>query len=45
MRSRAVLGDPMTRSELERHVSTAVDVFLRGIAPNAAPVKPKTKRK
>jgi TetR/AcrR family transcriptional regulator, mexJK operon transcriptional repressor len=33
MRIRAVLGDPMPRSELHRHVDLAVDVFLRGIKP------------
>jgi TetR/AcrR family transcriptional repressor of mexJK operon len=34
MRIRAVLGDPMPRSELHRHVDLAVDVFLRGIKPD-----------
>jgi hypothetical protein len=33
MRIRAVMGDPMPRSELHRHVDLAVDVFLRGIKP------------
>lgn len=45
MRARAVLGDPMMRSELERYVSTAVDVFLSGIASKAGAPKPKVKRK
>jgi AcrR family transcriptional regulator len=41
MRIRAVMGDPMPRGELQRHVDLAVDVFLRGIQPD----KPKSKRK
>jgi hypothetical protein len=35
-RASAVLGDPMTRSEIQRHVTTGVDIFLRGIAPAKA---------
>jgi AcrR family transcriptional regulator len=33
MRIRAVMGNPMSRGELQRHVDLAVDVFLRGIKP------------
>jgi len=33
MRIRAVMGDPMPRSELLRHIDLGVDVFLRGIKP------------
>lgn len=42
MRIRTVLGDPMSRSELQRYVNLAVDVFLHHIEPGA---KRKTKRK
>lgn len=41
MRIRAVLGNPMSRAELQRYVAAAVDVFMRAITP---PTKP-TKRK
>ena len=34
----AVLGDPMSRAELQRYVTLGVDVFLRGIEPE----KPQT---
>ena len=40
MRIRAVLGDPMSRSELEKQVSAGLDVFLRGIA-----AQPKVKKR
>lgn len=43
MRIRAVMGDPMSRAELQRHVDLAVDVFLRGIKPEK--VKRAAKRK
>lgn len=33
MRIRAVMGDPMPRSELHRHIDLGVDIFLRGITP------------
>ena len=36
MRIRAVMGDPMPRSELHRHVDLGVDIFLRGIKPEKA---------
>jgi AcrR family transcriptional regulator len=41
MRVSAVLGQPMSRSELQRYVTLGVDVFLRGIQSE----KPKRKRK
>jgi AcrR family transcriptional regulator len=40
MRIRAVMGDPMSRSELQRHVDLGVEVFLRGLAPE----KPKRRK-
>ena len=43
MRIRAVMGDPMSRSELQRHVDLGVDVFLRGIEPQRTKAKPKRK--
>lgn len=33
MRVSAVLGQPMSRAELQRYVTLAVDVFLKGITP------------
>ncbi len=41
MRVSAVLGSPMSRAELQRHLTLGVDVFLRGIQSE----KPKRKRK
>lgn len=43
MRIRAVLGDPMSRAQLQRFVGLGVDVFLRGIESGAAKRKPKRK--
>lgn len=43
MRIRAVLGDPMSRAQLQRLVTLGVDVFLRGI--QAEPARKSTKRK
>lgn len=43
MRVSAVLGQPMSRSELQRYVTLGVDVFLRGIQPEKAPAKRKRK--
>lgn len=43
MRIRAVMGNPMSRGELQRHVDLAVDVFMRGIQPEKG--KRSTKRK
>lgn len=46
MRIRAILGDPMSRAELERYVGAGVDVFLQGIQPPAtAQMKSKSRRK
>ena len=36
-RIRAVIGDPMSRAETERHVATAVDLVLNGMQPAAKP--------
>jgi AcrR family transcriptional regulator len=41
MRVNAVLGQPMSRAELQKYVTLGVDVFLRGIEPE----KPRRKRK
>jgi TetR/AcrR family transcriptional regulator, mexJK operon transcriptional repressor len=43
MRVRAVIDDPMSRTELPTHVDTAVKVFLRGVAepPASKPAKRK----
>jgi AcrR family transcriptional regulator len=41
IRIRAVLGNPMTRTELQRHVTLGVDVFLRGITPDRSSRKRK----
>jgi AcrR family transcriptional regulator len=43
MRIRSVMGDPMSRAELQRHVDLAVDIFLRGITPEAKPRKKASK--
>lgn len=43
MRIRAVMGDPMGKAELQRHVDLGVDIFLRGIKPEKA--KRSAKRK
>jgi AcrR family transcriptional regulator len=46
MRIRAILGDPMSRSEMERYLGAGVDLFLQGIqAPARAPAKKKPRRK
>jgi AcrR family transcriptional regulator len=42
-RARAVIGDPWSRSELERYVTLAVDVFLRGIEADAGNRRSKRK--
>jgi AcrR family transcriptional regulator len=43
MRVRAVIGDPMSRAEIQRYLDLGVDVFLRGIEPRGRARK--TKRK
>lgn len=42
-RARAVIGDPWSRSELERYLALAVEVFLRGIEIDTGKRKPKRK--
>jgi TetR/AcrR family transcriptional repressor of mexJK operon len=43
MRVRAVMGNPMSRGEVQRYVTLGVDVLLRGIQPAKPRARPKRK--